>query len=206
MQTDWRLKQKAFLLTSDNNPNQQTTTRHWWQQGKFSTKTMKRIEITARREAYGIEDIRNTMTVGELVHFLTENFDDDTPIYLNHDNGYTFGGITEDRIIEEGEDDEDGYTHSITISEQVDIRDENGGYRGTDELSIPLSQDDCKRPDRRSFYAWLCALYPQYTWQADDGDDWDDDPDTDYCQYTAQIDPADDSHIYLAVYNRTAKQ
>ena len=167
---------------------------------------MKRIEITARREAYGIEDIRNTMTVGELVHFLTENFDDATPIYLNHDNGYTFGGITEDRIIEQGEDDEDGYTHSITISEQVDIRDENGGYRGTDELSIPLSQDDCKRPDRRSFYAWLCALYPQYTWQADDGDDWDDDPDTDYCQYTAQIDPADDSHIYLAVYNRTAKQ
>ena len=88
---------------------------------------MRRIEITARREAYGIEDIRNTMTVGELVHFLTENFDDDTPIYLNHDNGYTFGGITEDRIIEQGEDDEDGYTHSITISEQVDIRDENGG-------------------------------------------------------------------------------
>lgn len=163
---------------------------------------MKRIEITARREAYGIEDIRETMTVGELVSYLTENFDEDTPIYLNHDDGYTFGGITEDFITEY---DEDEYTHSILISEQVDIKTEDGQYRGTEELSIPVNEEDCRRPDHNSFYLWICSLYPQYDWQADDGDDWDEDPNTDYCQYTAQIDPADPSHIYLAVYNCTLK-
>jgi hypothetical protein len=168
---------------------------------------MKRIEITARREAYGIEDIRNTMTVGELVHYLMENFDEDTPIYLNHDNGYTFGGITESRIIdyEDEQEEDNNTTHSIVISEQTDIKTDDGTYRGTEELSIPLSQDDCRRPNYKSFHAWLCALYPQYDWQPDDGDDWDEDPDTDYCQYTAQVDSKDPSHIYLAVYNKTTK-
>ena len=32
------------------------------------------------------------MTVGELIRYL-EDFDEDTPVYLKHDNGYTYGGI-----------------------------------------------------------------------------------------------------------------
>ena len=167
---------------------------------------MKRIVFNARREAYGIDDIRNTMTVGDLVHYLMENFDEDQPIYLSHDNGYTYGGITEERISEEGDEEETDDTHSIVISEQVDIKTEDGSYRGTDELSVPVSQENCERPNRKSFYCWLCALYPQYDWQYDDGEDWDENPDTDYCQYTAQIDKADPSHIYLAVYNRTKNE
>lgn len=118
---------------------------------------MKRIVINARREAYGIDDIRETMTVGDLVHYLMENFDEDQPIYLSHDNGYTYGGITEERISEEGDEEETDDTHSIVISEQVDIKTEDGNYRGTDELSVPVSQENCERPNRKKLYCWLCA-------------------------------------------------
>ena len=52
------------------------------------------------REGYGIDQIRKTMTVGELIAFL-EDYDEDTPIYLSFDNGYTYGGITENRFEEE---------------------------------------------------------------------------------------------------------
>ena len=58
----------------------------------------EKVYIDAQRNAYSVEDIYQTMTVGELIHYLQENFDEDSPIYLSHDNGYTFGAITEDRI------------------------------------------------------------------------------------------------------------
>ena len=51
------------------------------------------------REGYGIDQIRKTMTVGELISFL-EQFDEDEPVYLSFDNGYTYGGITERRFEE----------------------------------------------------------------------------------------------------------
>lgn len=55
------------------------------------------------REGYGIDQIENTMTVGELIRFLGD-FSEDTPIYLSFDNGCTYGGITERRFEErEGE-------------------------------------------------------------------------------------------------------
>lgn len=57
------------------------------------------------RAAYGIEDIKRTMTVGELIEFLSQ-YDYDTPVYLSFDNGYTYGGLTEDRF--EERDDEEG--------------------------------------------------------------------------------------------------
>lgn len=65
---------------------------------------MERIIINARREAYGIEDIYDTLTAGELIRIL-KDFDEDTPIYLSHDNGYTYGGIR-DRDIDETFDEE----------------------------------------------------------------------------------------------------
>lgn len=65
------------------------------------------LKIEARREGYSINQIESTMTVGELVEYL-QNFDEDTPIYLSHDYGYTYGGITEYRIEEDYiEDDEE---------------------------------------------------------------------------------------------------
>ena len=43
------------------------------------------------------DQIASTMTVGELIEFLN-NFDEDEKVYLSHDNGYTYGGITASRF------------------------------------------------------------------------------------------------------------
>lgn len=51
-----------------------------------------KLFIKAEREGYAPDQIRETMTVEELIGYL-EQFDGDTPVYLSHDNGYTFGGI-----------------------------------------------------------------------------------------------------------------
>ncbi len=61
--------------------------------------------INAEREGYGIDQIRHTMTVSELIGYL-EQFDEDTPVYLKHDGGYTYGGIRWEHF-EEGEDTEE---------------------------------------------------------------------------------------------------
>lgn len=58
------------------------------------------IILRAEREGYSIEQIRRTMTVGELIAFLSD-FDEDRPIYLSHDGGYTYGSITEDSFPED---------------------------------------------------------------------------------------------------------
>lgn len=55
---------------------------------------MKPLYLNACREGYEIGQIHSTMTTGDLIAFL-EDFDPDTPVYLKHDGGYTFGGIRE---------------------------------------------------------------------------------------------------------------
>ena len=63
--------------------------------------------LNTDREGYAIAQIRKTMTVGELRDFL-EDFDDDTPIYLSFDNGYTFGGVKAEAFgLLENEEEED---------------------------------------------------------------------------------------------------
>ena len=55
---------------------------------------MKRVlYIDAQRESYGIDQVRHTMTVGDLIDYL-EQFDEEAQVYLRHDGGYTYGGIT----------------------------------------------------------------------------------------------------------------
>lgn len=66
---------------------------------------MKRLVINAMRESYGKDDLR-TMTVGELKDLL-EDFDDDALVVLSHDSGYTYGGIRQDLIEEEYDDEEE---------------------------------------------------------------------------------------------------
>lgn len=63
------------------------------------------IIIETFREGYGLDQIRETMTVGELISFL-EDYDEARPVYLSFDNGYTYGGITESRITEREEDED----------------------------------------------------------------------------------------------------
>lgn len=57
----------------------------------------KALFIEANRTGYSPDQCGRTLTVGELISFL-QDFDEDREVYLRHDNGYTFGGITEDDI------------------------------------------------------------------------------------------------------------
>ena len=70
------------------------------------------VIINAKREGYGTDQIRNTMTVGDLIEFL-EQFDEDSPVYIGNDRKeygwYTYGGISGWDISEiEEEDEENG--------------------------------------------------------------------------------------------------
>ena len=62
--------------------------------------------INTKREGYGVDQIQKTMTVAELISFL-ESYEEETPIYLSFDNGYTYGGITEYQISEDEQEDDD---------------------------------------------------------------------------------------------------
>ena len=66
---------------------------------------MKALMINAMREHYGKDDVR-TMTVGELICLL-EDFDEDLPVILSHDSGYTFGGIRDELVWEEEDEEEE---------------------------------------------------------------------------------------------------
>ena len=66
------------------------------------------IFIEGRRDDYSaMALVDRTMTVGQLIDVLN-GYDEDTPVLLNNDNGYTFGMIDEDTISEdEVDEDED---------------------------------------------------------------------------------------------------
>lgn len=57
------------------------------------------VFIETCREGYDISQIRNTMTVGDMIEFL-RCFDEDAKIYLDNDNGYTYGSIMDYSILE----------------------------------------------------------------------------------------------------------
>lgn len=63
---------------------------------------MEVLYIEGRRNGYGIDQCGRTMTVGELIEFLSQ-FDEDMPIYLKNDNGYTYGNITENSFEEDSD-------------------------------------------------------------------------------------------------------
>ena len=67
---------------------------------------MTYLMIEGRREGYGPDQLRKTMTVGELMDYLSQ-FDEETPVILSNDNGYTYGSITYDSFMD-GNFDEDG--------------------------------------------------------------------------------------------------
>lgn len=63
-----------------------------------------KIIIEVHRKGYATGQIRDTMTVGDLIEKL-EQFESDALVYTSHDNGYTFGGINEWDFEEEEDDD-----------------------------------------------------------------------------------------------------
>ena len=64
-----------------------------------------RLFIAANRTGYTPEQVNHTLTVRDLIDALS-GYSDDTPVYLKHDGGYTYGGITE-WCFEDGELDEE---------------------------------------------------------------------------------------------------
>ena len=76
-------------------------------------KTKEYVVIEAYREGYSPNQLRGTMTVGELRDYL-DVYASDTPVILSHDNGYTYGSVSERYISadwfdteEEEEEEED---------------------------------------------------------------------------------------------------
>lgn len=66
-----------------------------------------KLYIEGKHEGYSPEQCRKTITVGEMIAYLSQ-FDDDTKIYLKNDGGYTYGSITETSFDEEyAEEDEE---------------------------------------------------------------------------------------------------
>ena len=62
---------------------------------------MNALFINGKRNGYEPAQCGRTLTVGELIELLQE-FDEERPVYLYNDNGYTYGSITEtDLALEE---------------------------------------------------------------------------------------------------------
>ena len=53
------------------------------------------VMIESNRTGYTTKQCGRTFTVGELIEFL-EQFDEELPVYLSNDNGYTYGNIQEE--------------------------------------------------------------------------------------------------------------
>lgn len=66
------------------------------------------IIIEVQREGYSIDQCYRTMTAGELKQVLGE-YEEDTPIYFSHDNGYTYGSLRAENIDFRYEGDEEEY-------------------------------------------------------------------------------------------------
>ena len=68
-----------------------------------------KLIINANREGYGTDQIRTTMTVGDLIEML-EEYDSEMPVYIGNDQRdygwYTYGGITTSDIYYEEEEEE----------------------------------------------------------------------------------------------------
>lgn len=67
---------------------------------------MGKLFIEGRRTGYTTSQCHRTMTVRELAMFL-EHFDDDTPVYIMNDNGYTFGEIDANSFHEDDSEEEE---------------------------------------------------------------------------------------------------
>ena len=53
---------------------------------------MEYLRIEANRQGYAPTQIKGTMTVGDLISLL-QDFPEEMPVILSHDNGYTYGGV-----------------------------------------------------------------------------------------------------------------
>lgn len=73
------------------------------------------IVFEASRDGYGIDQIESPVTVGELMRML-KDLDEDTPIIMSHDRGYTYGSLSRTAEIREEIEGEYG-TEYETVDE-----------------------------------------------------------------------------------------
>ena len=55
---------------------------------------MEVLLIGAKREGYSPKQCPGTMTVGDLIDYLS-GYDEEMRVYISNDEGYTYGSITE---------------------------------------------------------------------------------------------------------------
>ena len=67
---------------------------------------MKALFIEGNRNGYTPEQCGRTLTVKELIEIL-EQYDEDSPVYIRNDKGYTYGHITAYDINAEEDIDEE---------------------------------------------------------------------------------------------------
>ena len=68
---------------------------------------MSYITLETKREGYSPDQCGSTMTVGELIQYLSQ-FDESSKIYFSNDNGYTYGSLKNYQIqVDYEEEDED---------------------------------------------------------------------------------------------------
>lgn len=173
--------------------------------------TKETLIIEAKKEGYTPSQVRRTMTVRELISYL-EQFDENTPVYLSHDSGYTFGGINardfreeeievEDEEPEESPEPEPATMPRILVTDQTFEVGEDGNPKETGCNFLFEATVDNRLAG--SFHSWLEQKWPQYEWQLDDGEDWRDNPNSTYCQYVAYPEKGnEEAHYILATYDR----
>ena len=62
-------------------------------------KARKILFLDGNRTGYSVEQCGTTMTVGQLMEFLSD-MDEGTQVFLRNDNGYTFGHVRESDFME----------------------------------------------------------------------------------------------------------
>lgn len=67
---------------------------------------IKFLAINGNRDGYGPDQCGRTLTVRDLIEEL-QQFDDDLPIYLVNDGGYTYGAVTSPFEEVYGDDEDD---------------------------------------------------------------------------------------------------
>lgn len=83
---------------------------------------MSVLYIEGRRNGYDPDQCGETMTVSEMIEFLSQ-FDGDLPIYLNNDSGYTFGNIDEYSFSECELDDSDADDDCDVPDDEVEFEE-----------------------------------------------------------------------------------
>lgn len=64
------------------------------------------LTIETHRTGYSVDQCNHTLTVSELVDYLSQ-WEEDTPVYFSNDNGYTYGSISFEDIDSHEIDDEE---------------------------------------------------------------------------------------------------